>query len=75
MTKLSQFMRDMRDSQNKVLVSEKQLRDYAQNTEAIIRISEERKKRINRLLDKVNALEAKIAILEIDRPDTIDLTS
>lgn len=74
MTSLSQFMRDMRDSNRKVLVSEKQLRDYAQNTTAIIRISEERKKRINRMADKIMALEAKIAILELET-DTIDLTA
>ena len=72
MTSLSQFMRDIRDTNKKVYVTEKQLRDYTQNTNAIIRISEERKKRINKLLDRIACLEAKIEVLELDT-DTIDL--
>jgi hypothetical protein len=74
MTVLSEFMQDMRSSSKKVLVSEKQLRDYAQTANEIARISEERKKRINKLLDRIACLEATIAVHHLEQ-ETIDLTA
>lgn len=72
MTTLSQFMRDMRDSDKKVSISEKQLRGYVQTANKIAQISEERKNRINKLLDRIDCLEAKIEVLELNS-ETIDL--
>lgn len=66
MTKLSDFLTDMRDSDKVVGVKEYMLRDYARQCNEWQKLAEEQTKTISDLLAKIDKLEENIELFRIE---------
>lgn len=65
-TSLTQFLTDMRDSDNIVGVKESQLRNYARQFQEWEKLAENQSKTINELLKKIEKLEDDIELYKIE---------
>jgi len=70
--KLSDFLADMQDS-GKVAVKAKDLRKYAQQCQEWERIAISQGDTIKKLMTKIDRLEEKLVLKEIEEPLEIDL--
>ena len=73
MTKLSDFLVDMRDSERVVGVTEKQLREYAIQAKAWSDLAEIQQEKMKQLECMVTYLKDKIKELECNQIELIDL--
>lgn len=72
---LSDFLTDMRDSNRKVLVSEKQLRDYAIQCQRWEHAYKKVNTQMETLLNRIEYLENKLNNYKMKEPVTINLTA
>jgi len=73
MIKLSDFLSDMRDSEVKVAVTEKQLRQFAQQAFGWETLAKEQGKTIEKLTAKIVSLEARLEMRSLNKCQTINL--
>ena len=71
--KLSDFLANMQGSDVKVAVTEKQLRQFAQQSFGWEGLAKEQGKTIKKLMAKIDRLETKLILKGIKEPVTIDL--
>jgi len=73
--KLSTFLTNMNDSEKLVAVTEKQLREYAQQCNDWRVTAEWQEDKIKKMQLHIERLEAKLELKEIDKLVTIDLSA
>jgi len=73
MIKLSDFLSDMRDSEVKVAVTEKQLRQFTQQSFGWENLAKEQGKTIEKLTAKIVSLEARLEMKSLNKCQTINL--
>jgi len=71
--KLTDFLVNMQGSEVKVAVTEKQLRQFAQQSFGWEGLAKEQGKTIEKLMAKIDRLEDELALKELKEPVTIDL--